>query len=91
MEKAKIALTKKTLPLVKIIKRVVDTITMFIIKDAAMTIKSMYIMQAVVMTTNSMSAIIIKTVVGMIMGKTIMTILIVVVTNTVMKNLENES
>jgi len=70
---------------VRIFKRVVETITMFIIKDAAMIIKSMYIMLDVGMTTITMSTNIVSEV-GMIMATIIMIIQIVVVTITKMKN-----
>lgn len=69
----------------RIFKRVVETITMFIIKDAAMIIKSMYIMLDVGMTTITMSTNIVSEV-GMIMATIIMIIQIVVVTITKMKN-----
>lgn len=81
MEKAKIVLIRRTQLHVRIFKRVVDTITTFIMKDAAMTIKNMCIMldvgmTTITMTTNIMSAL----------GMIIMIIQIVVVTITKMKN-----
>ena len=72
MEKAKIVLIRRTLLLVRIFKRVVDTTTMFIMQDVGM--------NTITMSTNIMKAV------DTIMGTIIMIIQIVVVTITKMKN-----